>query len=138
MHVCMHVYACVPCRSGLEVSEVCVEHPDGVIAHHVDEVYVGEPGPQQTNHLPPVLGQHGVQLPLVPAQRRVPGQDVVPVRVVKHCGDRQGTGTGCSPGTSGPTLRTNSDSDSSRVGRGWGCGGVMEGESRSLWVFSSL
>lgn len=74
----------VPCRRSLEVSEVCVQDPDTVVTHHVHKVYVGKPGSQLPNHLPPILRQHGVQLALISAQRNVPGQDVVSVGVVKH------------------------------------------------------
>jgi len=84
---------CIPCRRGLEVGEVRVQDSDGVVTHHVDEVNVGEPGPQLANHLPPVLRQHGVQLALVVTQGDVPRQDVVPVGVVEHWGRREGEKT---------------------------------------------
>lgn len=68
---------------------MCVQDPDGVVTHHVDKVDVSESGSQLANHLPPVICQHDVQLALIVAQRDVPGQDVVSVGKVKHCGGKQ-------------------------------------------------
>lgn len=78
----------VPCRCSVEVSEVWVKDSDAVVAHHVDEVYVSQSGSELPDHLPPVLQQHGVQLAFIPAQRDVPGQDVVSVGQVEHCGEK--------------------------------------------------
>lgn len=67
-----------------------VEDADDVVAHHVDHVDVGEPGSQLPNHLPPVVGQHGVQLALVVTQRGVPREDVVSVGIVKDWAGTEG------------------------------------------------
>lgn len=83
----MHDGVCrSPHRRRLELGEMRVEDADDVIAHHVDHVDVREPGPQLSDHLAPVIGQHGVQLALVVTQRGVPGEDVVSVGQVKDWG----------------------------------------------------
>lgn len=86
----------VPCRRSVEVSEVWVKDSDAVVAHHVDEVYISQSGSELPDHLPPVLQQHGVQLAFVPAQRDVPGQDVVSVSQVENCGQKDQQQAKCS------------------------------------------
>lgn len=68
---------------------MCVKDADAVVTHNVDEVDVGQPGPQLADHLPPVLQQHGVELALIPAEGGVPGEDVISVSIVKHWGGRE-------------------------------------------------
>lgn len=61
-----------------------VQSFDDVIADQVDHVHISQTGAELFGHLPEVLRQHLIELSLIPTERHIPGQDVVPVAVVEH------------------------------------------------------